>query len=102
VLVWDTRTDTSPRRFSGHAREVYAVAFSPDGMLLASGSRDATVRLWDVASGALRATLSGHDSSVQGVAFSPDGHTLASADLGPYYPGETAKNHGSVRLWRIK
>jgi RNA polymerase sigma factor (sigma-70 family) len=102
VLVWDTRTDTSPRRFSGHAREVYAVAFSPDGMLLASGSRDATVHLWDVASGALRATLSGHDSSVQGVAFSPAGHTLASADLGPYYPGEPAKNHGSVRLWRIK
>ena len=75
---------------AGQGSQINAVAFSPDGKLLAAGDDDGTVRTWDRATRrAIGAPLNG-DPRVLGVAFSPDGKLLA-----------TAGGDGYARLWNI-
>ena len=62
----------------GHTREVTAVAVDGDGRLLASASKDRTVRLWDVATGLERATLPSPSGAIFSVCFAPDGQTVAA------------------------
>jgi WD40 repeat protein len=67
--------------YRGHTARVNTVAFSPNGLLVASASQDKTIQEWERATGKLRRTYQGHASWVLGVAYSPDGMHLAS--IGP-------------------
>jgi WD40 repeat protein len=82
VILWDTTSRQKIATLKGHASAVTAVAFSPDGRKLLSGSSDQSVKLWDVASkGELRSFSVSR--AVTSVAFSPNGQLIAAgADLG--------------------
>jgi len=85
-------TEPAPRPraiLHGHVGAITAIAFHPDGTILASAGKDRTIKLWDVVTGEVRLTLEGHEADILAIAFTADGNTLVSGDVG-----------GKVKLWR--
>ena len=82
IRLWDIRTGTLVRTFTGAKQHVFGLAFHPDGNLLFSCGRDSAVQVWDVRTGRELAVLAGHTDLVLSVAVSADGRKLitASAD----------------------
>ncbi|MEH2335965.1 WD40 repeat domain-containing protein [Nostoc sp.] len=74
----------------GHEGRVWAIAFHPNGQILASCSEDYTIRLWDVATGNWLCVWQAHDRWLRSVAFSPDGQLLASSC------------DNTIKLWDVK
>src|SRR5262249_1662283 len=80
ITVGGTLQEPVTIRHAGvpHPAQVKAIALSPDGTCIASGSDDGSLRLWEVATGRLLSEVSISDP-VNSVAFSPDGRRIATA-----------------------
>lgn len=64
--------------FSGHRTGVNCLAFSNDGLTLASGGKDSVVVLWDIVSESGIYRFSGHKSTITQVQFTLDDKYLVS------------------------
>ncbi|WP_203589985.1 WD40 repeat domain-containing protein [Streptomyces sp. SID13031] len=98
VLLWDISDPRHPVRLgeplTDHSKEVFALAVSPDGRLLATGGRDHTIQLWNISDPAAPVRLGmlpgGTEGTVYSLAFSPDGQVLAAGN-----------SDRTVRLWKV-
>jgi WD40 repeat protein/serine/threonine protein kinase len=71
----------------GHSRGITSIASAADGPLIATASRDGTIRLWDATAGRQLGVLEGHQGTVTCVAVSPDGEVVSAGE------------DGTLRLW---
>ena len=78
------------RTLRGHTDCIGRIAWSPDGRMLASPSKDKTIRLWNAETGECLRTLEGHKLEVNSVTFDPANRTLASGSF-----------DNTVKLWEL-
>lgn len=91
LVYWNNKPqaiDALQITLRGHERGVTCIAYSPDGLSLASGSIDRSIRIWNGDTGELRTELKGHSYHVNCIAFSPDGKQIASGG-----------SDNQIRLW---
>lgn len=93
IKLWTLSNGTPLGSIPAHTRPanpVSALAFTPDGLTLVSGSYDRTIQVRDIRTGQLIHVLRGHTGRIQSIAINPDGETLASA------------SRDGVRLWNLR
>jgi WD40 repeat protein len=83
---------TANRTLVDHPTDVTAITYSPDGRMLASGSKDGTIKIWSTADGKVINSLSGHSAEISALAFTPDSKLLASSCPLEY----------SVKIWAVQ
>lgn len=103
IRIWDAHEGTllynphavlqpSPLVFMGHNSDIFSIAISPCGTLLASASKDTTVRLWDMSTGTeLSHLIRQHRLPVRVVTFSHDGKRIV-----------TGSHDATVRVWDVE
>ncbi|MBC8871846.1 MAG: protein kinase [Planctomycetes bacterium] len=79
IAIWDLKDASPLPRLRGHTSTIRALAFSPDGRLLASSGKDRRVKIWSWADATQRLSIEGGPAVVETLCFSPDGKTLLTS-----------------------
>jgi WD40 repeat protein len=95
VRVWDTVTGSEAFSFKGDTRNVYALAFGPDGRHLAAAGQMGAVRLWNAVGSPGETRLESKNARWLSIAFSKDGQLLAAG-------GGSAERFGEVQVWQAE
>lgn len=90
ISLWDLESATTTRVLTGHRNGTFALAFSPDGSIIASaGAEDGgSIKIWSVNDNTALVTLPGHAGATYSASFSTDGTRLV-----------TGGRDGTVKLW---
>ena len=97
IAIWQRGAPQPEAVLTGHTAPVTALAVSPDGKRLASGSWDRTVRIWPVG-GSPGMVLEGHRENVNGVAFTFDNKSVVSVSADPQLSHLAARHGGAPTI----
>ncbi|TEU17353.1 MAG: MerR family transcriptional regulator [Anaerolineales bacterium] len=90
IYLWDSESGLQLHILEGHTGQLNSLAFSPEGLKLASGD-DKTVQLWEFTTGRRIVTFGPLGGVVKSVVFSPDGKLIAAID-----------SIGAIKLWDVE
>mmetsp|Transcript_4564 Transcript_4564/g.6469 ORF Transcript_4564/g.6469 Transcript_4564/m.6469 type:complete len:933 (+) Transcript_4564:1-2799(+) len=79
LLVWEWRSETYIIKQKGHAYGMTCMAYSPDGIVIATGGEDGSLKLWNVQSGFCYCTLSSHNASITQITFAKPSVVITSS-----------------------
>ena len=102
VVVWSASTLAELRRFDGHGDTVHAIAVSPDGRRLATGSNDRTARVWALEDDAVGLGASAHRGAPWRDAHGLDRTGELALVTGPRKDGTTRVAVVSTRTGEVR
>lgn len=91
IRVWTLKPRRPLYRLSWIGDPIYAIAFNPDGQIVASGDGDGKVQFWNVKEGTFISEFFPHQEAITGLTFTPDGKLLI-----------TASNDSTIKIWDLE
>ncbi|CAK5085748.1 unnamed protein product [Meloidogyne enterolobii] len=91
LLVWEWQSESHILKQQSHSQTITAIAYSPDGSILATGAEDGKVKLWNCATSFCTVTFTEHETGVTDICFTQNGKAVLSSSL-----------EGSIRAHDLK
>lgn len=104
AVIYDAASGSELLRLYAHRDVIANLEFSPDGALLATASRDQSVRIWDIEKGVLITSYVDLGDRIQDIEFSPDGEYLliGLGEAGTHPDGSDNPADSSAYLWDLR